>query len=522
MELKENSEKVNFENVLISNSSIDGKLLEKRGVSLRIKLKIISEQWILNSATNAMANILKKNLLYLKIFWGICFLAGTTMGLYTTIKYLITFLSFGVSVSTLNVIESPAKFPAVTVCNLNPFNKNRSAQFFTGVLNGTIFSNTSSLMQMNMSARDVTYDLLDTLKVDASANPQYNQDKKTYGFYISEMLTSCNYIGTDCSTSDFLYLQSYDYGNCYTFNGNTSKIQTVSSAGPGNSLQIELFSGDPNDELYVASRGFYVIVHNQSYTPIMDNEGVYVSVGTETNIGVERSFYSKQSSPYSSCIDDPTSSSSSTSTLYQLILNALGEKRYRQSYCYKLCYQIAVVNNCSCYDAAYPNTNITNKDILACHESQQIKCLDTIKTWFSTNGFTSSCDSYCPIECLAVTYKKSIHFSQYPTNSYLSLLRQQTGFTSKYSTYTQNSADFNSYIKSSVAKINVFYSDISYIALIESPTITWDVLMGNIGGTFGLFIGISLMNILELFEISSEIIRTIYYHRKEKNLINVS
>ena len=391
-------------------------------------------------------------------------------------------------------------------------------------LRATPFSNLPFLVQtLNFSAVKVTDYTLESLKVSQSGDPLYNSNQSYYGFTIDEMLVSCNYLGSTCSTSDFTLYKSYDYGNCYKFNGGSnSSIKKVSSAGPGNSFTVELFSGDPTEETYVYQRGFYVIVHNQSYSPIMDYEGVYVSTNAATNVGIERNYYSKQPSPYSQCIVNTTSNSSSTSTLYQLILNQLGEQRYRRAYCYKLCYQIAVVNNCSCYDATYPNTNTTNQNIQACHTGIQLSCRDGVVTWFSTNGFISTCDSYCPVECLAVDYKKSIHSAFYPTSAYLSLLKQQSGFLSKYTTATQNSANFDSYIGSSISKINIFYNDISFIAYIESPSITWDTLVGNIGGILGLFIGISIMSIMEILEFIFEIIKIVYDHNKEVNRIDSS
>jgi hypothetical protein len=155
------------------------------------------------------------------------------------------------------------------------------------------FSNLSALVQQNLSAIQVMTDALESLKVSESGDPLYNRNQSYYGFTIDEMLVSCTYQGSSCSASDFTFYQSYDYGNCYKFNGgNNSTIQTISSAGPGNSFTLELFTGDPSQEMYVYQRGFYVIVHNQSYSPIMDYEGVYVGTGAVTNIGIERIFYS--------------------------------------------------------------------------------------------------------------------------------------------------------------------------------------------------------------------------------------
>jgi hypothetical protein len=486
----------------------------KEKSSLENKIKEIALEWILNSTSHGLPNLFKTSQKYLKIFWLIAFLACSGICFYLITEYIINFFEYEVTVSTTYVTETPVDFPAVTICNLNPFNPNRSSALFEHVSSTYNFNN--SLQQVNeTNAYNVIKKFLAYSKLESSSNPLYSPNRKSYGFYIDEMLVSCNAFGTLCSSSNFVFLQSYDYGNCYTFNSgfNSTKI-TTSSDGPGNSIEIELFSGDPNDVSYSYKNGFYVVVHNQSYTPIMDNEGVYVKAGEETNIGIERNFYYKLSNPFSNCVQDPTSVRSSTSELYQLILTNIGEKLYRQKFCFKLCYQIAVVNKCSCYDAAYANTNKTNRNILACHDTGKLSCKEAVSQNFSTTGWNTLCLDKCPIECTKVNYKTNIHSASYPSVSYIPYLLAQSSFTSKYSTSTQYSSEFKDIISKSIAKINIFYSDISYTAYTENETTNTETLFGNIGGALGLFIGISFLSLAELFEIFFEIIRIIYQHKK--------
>lgn len=491
-------------------------------VELLKKIRELSLEWILSSTCHGLPSIFRTSQIYLKLIWLFFFLASTAGCFYIIINYIITFFEYGVDVNTLNVIETPINFPAVTICNLNIFNQVRASAFTNNALKDIGVTNLTSIVTNTTTAFAVFKAIIFNLKLEATSNPKYSLNRTSYGFYIDEMLISCSYSSSICTSSDFSLLQSYDYGNCYTFNGFiNSSTKTTSTAGPGYSLEIELFSGDPAYDIYNYKRGFYVVVHNQTATPIMDNEGVFASIGMETNIGVERRFYLKEASPYSNCVEDPTLESSSSSDLYKLILTRLGEKRYRQAYCYKMCYQIAVVNNCSCYDATYANTNATDFSILACHDGAKLQCMFDIRTIFSETGWNGECsDLKCPIECEQISYKTSVHTTSYPSSTYLQLLLQQSSLISKYSSSTKSSPNFSSYVSSSIAKINVFYSDISYDALIESPSITWDVLLGNIGGSLGLFLGMSFLTVIELFEITLEIIRTLYIHRKQKKISN--
>ena len=92
-------------------------ILDNNRVKLRTKIKLAFEESILNSSSQALANTKQKGQLYLKIFWFICFIVGSVFAIWISINYLINFLSFSVSVSTLYVIESPTEFPAITICN---------------------------------------------------------------------------------------------------------------------------------------------------------------------------------------------------------------------------------------------------------------------------------------------------------------------------------------------------------------------------------------------------------------------
>ena len=62
-------------------------------------------------------------------------------------------------------------------------------------------------------------------------------------FDLQPMLISCVYNGVKCDSSDFIQFTTYDRGNCYMFNSNTSKIETSTQSGQFYGLQLELFAG---------------------------------------------------------------------------------------------------------------------------------------------------------------------------------------------------------------------------------------------------------------------------------------
>ena len=100
------------------NENINNIIVSQKDVQLKLssKLSLAFGQLIENSSSQALANTKRKNQMYLKIFWFICFLVGLGAAIGLSINYLITFSSYPVTVSALYVIESPANFPAVTIC----------------------------------------------------------------------------------------------------------------------------------------------------------------------------------------------------------------------------------------------------------------------------------------------------------------------------------------------------------------------------------------------------------------------
>ena len=54
--------------------------------------------------------------------------------------------------------------------------------------------------------------------------------------------------------------------------------------------------------VYMIQSGVKVIVHNQTYSPLVEQEGQLLSTNYQTDLGITRSFINKLEKPYSSCV----------------------------------------------------------------------------------------------------------------------------------------------------------------------------------------------------------------------------
>ena len=151
--------------------------------------------------------------------------------------------------------------------------------------------------------------------------------------------------------------------------------------------------------------GFYVAITNNSNKPLINYEGIEVSTGASTNIGLSRTFYSRLSSPYGNCRNDVDTPLSTDSDYYRYTV--LIEK-YTRNQCYEVCFQYKyAIPNCNCSDPSV-ESNVNN--VTACAYGQQ-DCLSEQRGEFSS----SNCDDECPEPCEMVEYSTKVASSAYPT-----------------------------------------------------------------------------------------------------------
>ena len=151
----------------------------------------------------------------------------------------------------------PATFPAVTICNTNPFNRKYAIDFIqqnvpgadcfnmfnSEVVNETAFQNCFSAQE---SADAAFSSFIKELQRVVASQRLNDSLRMYYGYQLGrDMLVSCSFNGKTCTEADFTWSWSNIYGNCYTFNkGNeTTELIKTSSISDSYGLYLELTVG---------------------------------------------------------------------------------------------------------------------------------------------------------------------------------------------------------------------------------------------------------------------------------------
>lgn len=115
----------------------------------------------------------------------------------------------------------------------------------------------------------------------------------------------------------------------------------------------------------------------------------------------------------------------------------------------------------------------------------------------------SMCGNECPLECQRVIYNQYTSFAHYPSEIYANSLmanpRIQSFYAQNLSRLTHDS------LKQNMLQMFVYYGDLGYEEYNEVETMTWVDLISNIGGTLGLFLGMSFLSFVELLDVILQI-----------------
>ncbi|XP_032807396.2 acid-sensing ion channel 1-like isoform X1 [Petromyzon marinus] len=310
------------------------------------------------------------------------------------------------------------------------------------------------------------------------------------GHSLDEMVLSCRFCGQDCKPQDFITVYTR-YGKCYTFNSGKGgrPLLTTVKGGMGNGLEIML---DIQQEEYLPvwgendetsfEAGIKVQIHSQDEPPLIDQLGFGVSPGFQTFVSCQEQRLIYLPPPWGDCKSTPISSDFF--------------ETYSITACRIDCETRYLVENCNCRMVHMPG------DAPYCTPEQYTECarpvLDVLVK--RDNDFC-----LCETPCNMTRYGKELSMVKIPSKA-----------SAKYLAKKYNKTE--AYIAENVLVLDIFFEALNYETIEQKKAYEVAGLLGDIGGQMGLFIGASILTILEIFDYVYELIRDkiLFYFRAKK------
>ncbi|XP_033114145.1 very low-density lipoprotein receptor-like [Anneissia japonica] len=292
--------------------------------------------------------------------------------------------------------------------------------------------------------------------------------------------------------TDFSKLENFQddrYGNCYIFNhGRDSHVVANSTrTGAKYGLKLTLFIEQKEYiSIYGREAGVKVVVDTQDRVKFPQDEGIIIRPGAITFVSLRYNVVSKLGEPHGKCNSDSENFLKNLQKAYGITGDNF---KYDTAGCEKSCVIIKIKEECGCTDTVTKDAN-ERCDVL--NKTQDV-CTQLM--YYLYNQQLLNCN--CLQQCHKGYYSQTVSQSTWPSDVYLSqLLRSIHSINDKTRYINDETA-----LSKDVARLEVFFEELNYQSTTEEPAYLIENLISDIGGTAGLYIGISIISFCEFIEL---------------------
>ncbi|XP_064627158.1 amiloride-sensitive sodium channel subunit gamma-like [Lineus longissimus] len=440
--------------------------------------------------------------------------------LYTVVEY---FTSWPTSTTFEYVYAREKEFPAVTLCNLNPVRNSRTTRLPDGSAARTFFDaqkaqNTGNAGPQQSGTGTFSWDNINfsDQRTDYDAKVLFYQtymalsdeEKQNVGYGLKEMMLDCAFNGKTCSPRNFTRTVHAQFGNCFTFNtpDDNGDVASVSASGPIHGLSLTMLI-DQTDYFPTISEaaGLKVLVHNQKKFPFPEDAGMLVSPGTDTQIGVRQVVVLREVWPYGNCVN-VTDEEAKKKDAYTELLTGVN---YTAEGCENTCFQKKVVEECNCKHAfyvytgsAFDGTDVPTADFCKLNERVTRICIGQLERKLHNGSLT--CNKDCPPSCIDYSYPSTVASSTWPAHKkekdVINMLSTTNPALQQLIEAQSTIEEKRLYMSEEILKVSVFYEDMKYQYVVTARAYTVAEMASDLGGTVELYLGLSIVTLVEMIE----------------------
>ncbi|KAK6178830.1 hypothetical protein SNE40_011326 [Patella caerulea] len=324
------------------------------------------------------------------------------------------------------------------------------------------------------------------------------------GHQLDDMLVDCSFGGRICHPQNFSLRATTSLGNCFTLQ-HTGLVAQTSGLQEGMQLIIYL-----EDVEYLrgltSGNGGQIVIHDRDSCPFPQNDGIAIASGTESNIGLRLVNIERLGLPHGTCEEG------------DLFREQYGFKYTRQA-CQVFCLQTLISSICKCYDEDEEELNIIahiQEHYGPCRNISEIRCMLKIQRDYEKGEQECACDN----PCIETRYQHTISARQWPSDDYTNILL--TALCEKKSVEEcQRLRNMDPReLANNFLKINIYYEDLNYENITEEEDYETSQFISDVGGTIGLWVGLSMLSMFEVVEFVVQILQfftfSLWFRKKPK------
>lgn len=534
----------------------------------RTALSIITELGA-ESTAHGLAKIATSVKTKRKVMWALLVIVGFTAATLQLSLLVKKYLQFSVVEVSEMKTGMPVEFPAITICNIQAISltkiKQQMERNTSKVVDWVKFQQCSKFgeQQTRMESTQAFFENL-------------NEEAMASGHDIKDILLHCRFNQQKCNANNFThFFDGQNYFNCYTFNSiRQSEKILIHATGPeyGLSAVIALDNDDPPLGTYglynvnnniAHSAGLRVQVHAPNTMPSPVDHGFDIPPGFSSSIGLKAVINTRESQPYGNCTTEHLQEGSHYSnTIFA---------------CLQLCKQERVIERCKCKSSGLPD--LKNRSLPYCGTMTDwrgifremecndigdgivrkrnflllsLKCeQDELRELANDRSYEASCKCFQP--CQETTYQKALSISYWPLEFFQQNALEKFYHNKLNNTFLKEAYNYldehvvkyeklyndpeanaeklyhssinlterqrliraSTLIHQNLVRLNVYLEDLNVIEFKQSPAYLIEDLFADIGGTLGLWMGISVLTIMELIELLIQLVLLLFNSEKK-------
>ncbi|GFQ84846.1 acid-sensing ion channel 4-B [Trichonephila clavata] len=288
-------------------------------------------------------------------------------------------------------------------------------------------------------------------------------------------------------------LYSSLYGKCYTFNYvgalNDKDVPIYIAKQPGKKNGLQLYIQVQKEDtlpLLTKDLGVRIVIHDPRSIPIVSKNGMDIRPQDLASISMAYSEINRLGEPWGKCAKDG-----------QVLANNYSGDPYIQSECEIFCINQEISRRCHCSHPRYMTAVFTPKKQTICDTREKYKCFLSVVHDSDTGTFECN----CPPACKEKYYELTTSASQLNEDFFLMVKKAKSLTMKNGKASVMNSGD-----DFSVIGVQIFFDAFFVSHVNETAIYSWESLVANIGGNMGLFLGLSIVTFVELFEFLMQLV----------------
>ena len=257
-------------------------------------------------------------------------------------------------------------------------------------------------------------------------------------------------------------------GVCYSFNSDPTNISSSRAMGPRSGLHLTLnIEQEEYTNTISGDAGVILVIHSQREPGEPTEAGIAIPPGHAARVGLTKKIVRDLS--YSSCRQADSANFNFLPDMYTYSLSA----------CLVDSYFIDIAEKCGCIDSS----------VLARPSSGQFATLPDCGVkdlCCSLKVFATAPTSSCPSACHYTSFPTTISYSSFPAEYATDYLSAMTNIS-------------RDHIRKNLLSVSVFFQDFTVEEQVTRRVYGLTALLSDIGGQLGLFLGASVVSILEFF-----------------------